>query len=149
MLPHKAMLCPVVADGAPLWERAFVYCLYPLWTKLAARRLELSPGLLAAAPGQIRETCDIIEAELARRGTLFVGGDNPGIVDIVFAALAAPVVFPPRYGAELPALDALPGEFKSFVEQLRARRAGQLVLDTYDAARPQPQAVMPARGSGR
>jgi cytochrome P450 len=149
MLPHKADLYPVVADGAPLWERAFVYCLYPLWSRLAARRLDLSPGLVAAAPEQIRETCDIMEAELAKRGTRFVGGDNPGIVDIVFAALAAPVVFPPRYGAKLPALEALPGEFKSFVEQLRARRAGQLVLDTYETARPQPQAIMAARGSGR
>ena len=149
MLPHRAVLYPVVADGAPLWERAFVYCFYPLWSRLAARRLELSPGLAAAVPGQIREACDIVEAELAKRGTRFVGGDNPGIVDFVFAALAAPLVFPPRYGAKLPALDALPGEFKSFVEQLRARRAGQLVLDTYDAARPQPQAFMPARGSGR
>ena len=89
MLPHKAELYPVVADGAPLWERAFVYCLYPLWSRLAARRLELSPGLVAAAPEQIREACDIMEAELAKRGTRFVGGDNPGIVDIVFAALAA------------------------------------------------------------
>jgi cytochrome P450 len=149
MLPHKAILYPIVADGAPLWERAFVYCLYPLWTRLAARRLDLSPGLVAAAPGQIREIFDFMEAELAKRGTRFVGGGNPGIVDIVFAALAAPVVFPPRYGAKLPALEALPGEFKSFVEQLRTRRAGQLVFDTYEMARPQPQAIMPARGSGR
>lgn len=149
MLPHKAILYPVVTDGAPLWERAFVYCLYPLWIRLAARRLELPPGLVAAAPRQIREICDIMEAELAKRGTRFVGGDNPGIVDIVFAALAAPVVFPPRYGAKLPALEELPGEFKSFVEQLRSRRAGKLVFDTYETARPQPQAIMPARGSGR
>jgi cytochrome P450/glutathione S-transferase len=149
MLPHKANLYPVVADGAPLWERAFVYCLYPLWTRLVARRLELSPELVAAAPGQIRETFNIIEAELGKRGTRFIGGDKPGIVDIVFAALAAPIVFPPRYGAKLPALEALPDEFKSFVEQLRTRRAGQLVFDTYEAARPQPQAFMPARGNGR
>lgn len=149
LLPFKPVLYPVVVDGAPLWERAFVYCAYPLWRRLAERRLEMTPDLVAAAPGQIRETCNVIEAELARRGTRFVGGDNPGIVDIVFAALAAPVVFPPRYGAALPAVDALPGEFKSFIEQMRARRAGQLVLDTYDAARPQPQASMPARGSGR
>jgi cytochrome P450 len=149
LLPHKANLYPVVADGAPLWERAFVYCLYPLWSRLAARRIELTPDLVAAAPGLIRQACDIVEAELARRGKRFVGGDSPGIVDIVFAALAAPLVYPPRYGAVLPALDALPGEFKSFVEQLRTRRAGQLVLETYDAARPQPQALTPARGSGR
>jgi cytochrome P450/glutathione S-transferase len=149
MLPHKAILYPVIADGVPLWERGFVYCLYPLWRRLAERRLEVTPDLVAAARRQIREACDVVEAELARRGTRFIGGDKPGVVDIVFAALAAPVIFPPRYGAKLPALDVLPGEFKSFIEQIRARGAGQLVLDSYEAVRPQPQAPMPARGSGR
>ena len=70
-------------------------------------------------------------------------------MDIVFAALAAPVAIPPRYGAKLPALDSLPDELKGFIGQMRARRAGRLVLETYEKARPQPQAPMPARGNGR
>jgi len=149
LLPLKMVLYPVAVDGAPTWERAFVYLLYPVWRRLMARRLDSTRDLVVAAPGQIREACDIVEAELAKRGTRFVGGVDPGIVDIVFAALAAPVVFPPRYGAKLPALDALPDELKTFIGWMRARRAGQLVLGTYDAARPQPQGAMPARGSGR
>jgi cytochrome P450/glutathione S-transferase len=149
LLPLKSVLYPVVVDGAPLWERAFVYCAYPLWRRLAERGIELTRDLVTAAPGQIHEACDVVEAELARRGTQFIGGDHPGVVDIVFAALAAPVILPPGYGAKLPALDALPDELKSFVARMRARRAGQLVLDTYEAARPQPQARMSARGSGR
>src|SRR5262249_23487454 len=60
-----------------------------------------------------------------------------------------PVVLPSRHGAKLLALDALPDELKSFVGEMRARRAGQLALDTYEVARPQPQRAMPARGSGR
>jgi cytochrome P450 len=148
MLPQKAMLFPVIADGAPPWERAFIYWLYPLWRGRLARRLDLTPAVVAEAPEQIRKACDIMEAELARRGTRFVGGNNPGVVDIVFAALAAPVVFPPQYGAILPARDALPDGFKSFVDQMRARRAGQFVLEAYQA-RPQPQGWMAARGSGR
>jgi glutathione S-transferase len=149
LLPLKLVLYPVVVDGAPLWERAFVYLLYPLWRRLVARGHEITPELIAAAPGQIGEACDVMEIELARRGTRFVGGSEPGIVDVVFAALAAPVVLPPRYGAKLPALDALPDELKSFIDQMRARRAGRLVLETYDKARPHPQAPMPARGNGR
>src|SRR5262249_2697083 len=129
MLPHKAVLFPVIADGAPPWERAFVYWLYPLWRRSLARRLDFSPALVAEAPEQIRKACDVMEAELARRGTRFVGGDTPGVVDIVFAALAAPVVLPPQYGATLPARELLPDAFKSFVDQMRARRAGQFVLD--------------------
>ncbi len=149
MLPLKAVLYPVAVDGAPLWERAFVFLLYPVWRMLMARGLDLAPDLVAAAPGQIRDACDLIETELNRRGTRFVGGAQPGVVDIVFAALAAPVAFPPRYGSKLPPLDALPAELKTFVEQMRARRSGRLILDTYEAARPQPQSAMPARGSGR
>jgi len=149
VLPLKAVLYPVVVDGAPAWERAFVYLLYPLWRKLMGRGLELTPDLVAAARTQILAACDVVETELAKRGTRFVGGAEPGVVDITFAALAAPVVFPPRYGAKLPALDALPDELKTFVKQMRARRAGQLLFDTYEAARPQPQAPMAARGSGR
>ena len=149
LLPLKSVLYPVVVDGAPLWERAFVYLLYPVWRRLVARRLEFTAELIAAAPGRIREACDVVEVELAQRGTRFVGGSEPGIVDVVFAALAAPVVFPPRYGAVLPALDALPDELKNFVGQMRARHAGRLVLETYEEARPQPQDPMPARGNGR
>ena len=149
LLPLKSVFYPVVVDGAPFWERAFVYLLYPLWRRLVGRGLEFTPELIAAAPGQIGEACDVVEIELARQGTRFVGGSEPGIVDIVFAALAAPVVFPPRFGAKLPALDALPDELKSFIDQMRARRAGRLVLETYEKARPHPQAPMRARGNGR
>jgi len=149
LLPLKSVLYPVVVDGAPVWERAFVYLLYPVWRRLVARGLEFTPEFIAAAPGRIREAADVVEVELTRRKTRFVGGSEPGIVDVVFAALAAPVVFPPGYGAVLPALDALPAELKNFIDQMRARRAGRLVLETYEEARPPPQGPLPARGNGR
>ena len=105
------------------------------------------PGVEAAAP--FRAACDLVEAELERRGTPFVGGAAAGIVDIVFAALMAPAVYPPRYGVTLPPLDRLPAGTRSFVVEMRARRAGALVLETYATARPDPQGPMRARGCGR
>ena len=149
LLPHKAVLYSVAVDGAPLWERAFVFLLYPLWRRLMARGLGFSPELLDAAPLEIRNACDLVEGELQRRGTPFIGGTAPQVIDIVFSALMAPVVFPPEYRAKLPAAAALPTVLKSFLDEMRARRAGQLVLTTYATARPPSQRPIPARSSGR
>jgi len=149
LLPLDRVLYPVAVAGAPLWERGLVFLFYPVWRRSMARDLDLSPDLVAQAPRHIRAACDLIEAELERRGTPFLGGDAPGIVDIVFAALMAPVVLPRRYGARLPPRDALPSPLKGFVTAMRARPSGRLVLETYETARPQPQPAMPARGSGR
>jgi cytochrome P450 len=149
LLPHRTLLYPAAVEGAPLWERAFVFLLYPIWRRLMARGLDLSPQLVAEAPAHIREACDLVEAELRRSGGPFVGGEEPNTVDIVFAALMAPIVFPPLYGAKLPPLEALPAELRAFVEEMRGRRAGMLALDTYEIARGIRQPPLPARGSGR
>lgn len=149
LLPHKKTLYPVAVDGAPLWERALVFLLYPLWRRLMARGLDLSPAPVAEAPARIREACDLIEGELSSRGTRFIGGDYPNAVDVTFAALMAPVVFPQRYGATLPPFEALPAELQAFIEEMRLRPAGALALEIYEIARPEPQPPMPARGSGR
>ena len=103
------------------------------------------PARIAEALLAIREAFGLAEDELARRGTQFSGGDRPGIADIVFAALAAPVVLPPRYGGKLPSLAQLPPELRAFVDELRGRRGGHLVLDTYEAARPEPQSPLSGR----
>src|SRR4030095_16263422 len=124
LLPHRRTLYPAAVDGAPLWERAFVFLLYPIWRRLMARGLDLSPQLVQEAPARIREACNLIEIALGRRGGPFLGGPQPNTVDIVFAALMAPVVFPPHYAAKLPTLAALPDGLRTFVEEMRARRAG-------------------------
>src|SRR5688572_32980882 len=114
-----------------------------------AQALDFSPQLVEEAPARIRQACDLIEAELRRSGGPFVGGEEPNAIDIVFSALLAPVVVPPGYGAKLPPLEALPAELRLFAEEMRGRRAGALVRDTYKVARGTPQPPLPARGSGR
>src|SRR5262249_9113350 len=132
LLSHKATLYPVAVEGAPLWERVFIFLLYPVWRRLMARGLDLSPDLLDEAPVRIREACDLSERELSRGGTRFMGGEYPNAVDIVFSALMAPIVFPPRYGATLPPFGALPTELQAFIEEMRSRPAGSLALETYE-----------------
>lgn len=149
MLPFKKTLYPIAVEGAPAWERGFVFLCYPVWRRLMGRGLGFDAALLDEAPRLIQEACDIVENELQRRQSRFLGGDVPGGVDIVFAALMAPIVMPPGYGAKLPARSELPLALANFVAEIGGRRAGQLVLDTYKESRPTPQPAMPTRGSGR
>jgi glutathione S-transferase len=135
VLPDKRALMPTVTFRAPTWERAFVGGLYPVWRRLMARGLDFSPQALADAPVKIEEALVLVEDELARRKTPFLGGAEPGTLDVVFSALAGPLVFPRNYGARLPAVEDLPDGLQRFIAATRARPAGALILRTYDAAR--------------
>jgi len=139
LLPLRRVVLPVVVDGIPAWERAAIAIAFPIWRRMMGRALDFSDAAIADAPPKIEEAFAIVEAELTARGTPFLGGDAPNAIDIIFSALVAPVTLPPGYGSKLPALDALPPDLRRFVDSLRARRGGQLVLDTYAAARPSPQ----------
>lgn len=143
VLPYKRALVPTVTFRAPTWERVFVIGLYPVWRLLMARGLGFTPQLLAEAPVQIEEALTLVENALARRGTPFLNGAEPGTLDIVFSALAGPLVFPRNYGARLPAVEDLPESLQRFVEETRARPAGQLIRRTYDAARFPKEAKAP------
>jgi cytochrome P450 len=139
LLPLKRVTYPAVVDGAPAWERAVVWLFYPVWRRLMGRALDLSPPALEPALTRISEAFDSVESALAEQGTRFLGGDEPGSLDIIFSALVAPLIGPERYGSRLPELASLPPQMRAIVDSLRARRAGQLALETYDAARPDPQ----------
>ena len=55
------------------------------------------------------------------------------------------MVLPPNYAAKLPGIDELPPGFRAFVNEMRERRGGKLIFETYVAARPVPQPPLPAR----
>lgn len=135
VLRDKRIMYPLASAGAPAWERAVVYWLYPLWRRLLSRALGDAPADLAQAPKQIEEGLSLVEAELARRGTPFLCGEAPGGCDIVVAAMMAPVLFPPQYGGQLPRLEDVAPELRDFVLRARARPAGRLGLETYARAR--------------
>jgi cytochrome P450 len=148
LLPMKDMLVPVVTEGAPLWERLFVSKLYPLWRQLMIKGLDFSADLIAQAPGDIHAAFDFVEGRLPA-GQKFLGGEAPGTLDIVFSALTAPVIFPAEYGAKLPKFSELPPALRDFIEALRARRAGRLVLDVYAEARGTPQVKLTFKSARR
>lgn len=141
LLPHRSVLSPIVVEGAPHWEKFVVEKFYPLWRRLMGKALDFSPNLIQDAPGDIDRAFKVVEERLAD-GRRFLSGDKPGILDVVFSSLAAPVVFPTEYGAMLPAIDDLPVELRGFISECRNRRAGKVVLETYTVARTESQKLL-------
>jgi glutathione S-transferase len=77
-----------------------------------------------------------VEEELAladerRGGGPYLVGDRFSAADLTFAALGAPLVVPPEYGAPLPALDELPAPMRDGVVARRATPSGAAILDLY------------------
>ena len=139
LLPVRRVVVPVATDGVPRLERVLVRVFFPVWRRLMGRALDFTPIAVEQAPLAIADAFTIVEAELARRGTRFLGGDQPNAIDIIFSALVAPLTLPAGYGSRLPTLDEMPPTLRTFVDSLRVRRAGQLVINTYAVARPTPQ----------
>lgn len=135
VLPLKRVMYPLASYGAPAWQRAFIYWLYPLWRVLISRALGDKPADLEQAPKVIEQGLTLIDAEIARRGTPFLSGDAPGALDVVVSALVSPVLFPPQYGGKLPGLEDVPQDLRDFILRARDRPAGRLGLATYARAR--------------
>ncbi len=143
VLPNRTLMYPLFVYGAPAWERFIVHNFYSLWRWLLARALGLTPANIKAAPGLILQGLDMMDAEIAKRGTPFLCGETAGGMDVVIAATMSPVIFPPEFGGKLPDLDLCPAELRDFIDRARARPCGRLALAIYATARN-----LPAAGGG-
>jgi glutathione S-transferase len=81
-------------------------------------------------------------ADERRAGGPYLVGDRFSAADLTFAALSAPLVFPPQYGVALPALDEMPAPIQAECARWRTTPSGTVVLDLYARHRhPQPAAA--------
>ena len=133
MLDKKKLVIPAAIDHAPGWEKLFVEWLYPLWKPVMVSGLGLKTYRVDEATLSINKAFDAVVAELS--GQEFLNGDRPGPMDIIFSSLAAPVVFPDKFGAMLPLFNSLPEAFQSSINKNREHPAGQLVLAAYERCR--------------
>ncbi|MEO8690666.1 MAG: glutathione S-transferase family protein [Solirubrobacteraceae bacterium] len=126
------------ATGVPRWERAALPPLLPLVKGLVNRHLDIDDTTAAESRERVRAVFDEVGERLAD-GRRYLVGDRFTAADLTFAALAASVLVPARYGVPLPPVEVLPEPFAGEVRALREHPAGVFALRLYDQERPYTQ----------
>ena len=72
---------------------------------------------------------------LDSQGSTYLSGERFSAADLTFAALAAPLLLPPRYGGGFLAKDDMPAGFQALVEEFRDHPAGRFALGIYERHR--------------
>jgi glutathione S-transferase len=122
------------SDGVPAWERRAMSALWPLVARLAKRDLGIRPDTPPEDERVVRDEFDAIAARLAD-GRPYLCGARFTAADLTFAALAAAVLLPPRYGVALPQPDVLPPHTADLVRSFREHPAGSYALRLFETHR--------------
>lgn len=122
-LPVVRQLGPWVLGSLPRWERWFFRGAGPLVGLAIRRYLGVDASAARDARARIDEVFDDVALRLAD-GRRFLLGERFTAADLTFAALAAPMLLPARYGSPLPPPEAMPPGFAAEVQRLRAHPAG-------------------------
>ena len=116
--------------GVPRWER-WMFDVGRSGIDAAVRRyLRIDAVAAGAALDRVTRVFDAI-AERLSDGRRFLLDDRFTAADLTFAALAAPVLLPERYGSPLPPLEAMPDAVIREVSRLRDHPAGAFVDRLY------------------
>jgi glutathione S-transferase len=123
------------ATGVPRWERAALPPFLPLVRRVINRYLDVDDATAAESRERVRAVFDEVGERLAD-GRRYLVRDTFTAADLAFAALAASVLIPERYGVPLPGIEELPEPFAGEVRALREHPAGRFALRLYDQERP-------------
>lgn len=122
------------ADGAPAFERAGAAVMWPLIRRVMRSSMHIDAAGAERSRERIEESFAFVADRLSD-GRPYLCGDAFTAADLAFAALAAPVLLPQRYGVRLPPVDTLPPPFAELVKRWRDTPAGRFALRMYDAKR--------------
>jgi glutathione S-transferase len=137
-LPVVGEMEPWALAGVPRWERLA----FRMGGRVLDRSIRRLLGVDAAAAVAALERIDRAFDDVATRlsdGRRYLLGDRFTAADLAFAALAAPMLLPPRYGSPLPPPEALPRAYAGEVRRLRAHPAGEFADRLYADERTRPR----------
>ena len=103
---------------------------FPFFRWLMRRGMNINPTSVERSLDYARQVFGAVDHRLAD-GREFLAGGVFTAADLSFAALAAPVLLPPEYGASLPSLEELPAAVVELVTEFRATAAGDFGLRLY------------------
>lgn len=134
LLDVPALLTPRPETGLSRWERQTVRWAGPLLRAVLRRGVGAVPARLPRAIERVDNAFAEVGKRVGEGGYLV--GDRFTAADLTFAALAAPLLFPPNYGSSwMPAFDVLPRGLRELIERLRATPAGRYALRLYQEER--------------
>ncbi len=116
-------------------------------TKFAIRLLELEERRatefnLDELKSAIESALDMADAILDRQGSSFLAGEVPGVPDVIFSAMASPLLLPEGCSTPFPLLETMPDELRQLIDQCRSRPCGKVGMETYRLIRPKRQEAM-------
>lgn len=127
LLPHSSILRQMMSPGVSRGERALLPAVLPFAKHLIRSRLRISAESAVRSLERVHQVFRQVEVRLEDGRSFLVGGHLTA-ADITFAALAAPVLFPPGYRGALPALAQVPSIVQDTVVEFRNTIAGKFVL---------------------
>ena len=110
-------------------ERVIYRLAKPLVHAMMRKAMRINAPGVARSEAKVQEVFGEVAEQVA--GRRYLVGERFSAADLSFAALAAPLVVPERYGTRLPSLAELPAELRQRVEAFRAHPAGVFALRLY------------------
>jgi glutathione S-transferase len=116
----------------------------PAVAELIRRFFSIDDAACERATARLEEL--LADADARRGGSAYLVGDRFTAADLTFAALSAPLVAPPEYGAPLPPVAELPPRVRDDVQRWRATPSGAAALEVYARHRRAGAGVAPVAG---
>jgi glutathione S-transferase len=145
LLPDAALMRRLWGHQAPRREAALLPLLMPLARRLVRAAYRITPDSGQRSLQRVHAVFAQVDVQLAD-GRPFLVGDRFSAADLTFAALAAPVLFPPECRAVMPALDAVPAAMRAQIVALRDSAAGRFGLRLYAQERGGAACAAPGAG---
>ena len=139
VLADKTATLRMLGEGVPAIQRRVIGAAFPVVRAMMRRAMRVDAPNAARSLDYVRKVFAETGARLGKRR--FLVGDRFSAADLTFAALAAPVIFPPEYGTAVPPREALPPAMIPVVEELRSTAAGEFVLRLFREERHASKAL--------
>jgi glutathione S-transferase len=124
----------VLLHGVPRWQKTALKVSRPAAIAYLKRSLKIDAAGAERSRAKIDESFAAVGALLGD-GRRYLVGDRFTVADLTFAALAAPVLLPPQYGAPMPPIDIFAPAIREQIETWRRSPPGQFALRIYDEHR--------------
>jgi glutathione S-transferase len=124
------LIYPKWTQGVPTWEKLLFPIIFPRVTSIVSKSFDITDTSATESYREIDRVFTKVN-EILADGRKYLLGDRFSAVDITFAALAAPILQPPKHHIPPSPIDKLPDRMQADIRNCQASIAGQFGLRIY------------------